>query len=254
MPTPMPRKRVLMLHGWTKNGQAFKDSLEPFCRECETRGIELVFVDAPHGVSVEGRMQAWKTARRTTQHDPDDPWLKELLSVSDSRTWWDYSKEGTVALGLDDSMNTVKKALEKQRFDGVFGFSQGAAAAAIVASILERPSMYPSFLCDGKPIHPPLQFCVCISGFRLIDPVASRVLTTSFQTPALHIAGRLDDVVPMPRSRALMDLSERKRVIIHDDGHVVPLTAPWIAFYCDFIQKVSLDAPAPVQETRPALL
>lgn len=85
--------------------------------DCDKIPILKVFVDAPHGVSVEGRMQTWKTARRTTQHDPDDPWLKELLAESDSRTWWDYSKEVTVALGLDDSMNTVKKALEKQRFD-----------------------------------------------------------------------------------------------------------------------------------------
>ncbi len=34
--------------------------------------------------------------------------------------------------------------------------SQGAALAAIVAALLEKPESYPPFLVDGKPPHPPM--------------------------------------------------------------------------------------------------
>jgi hypothetical protein len=58
-----------------------------------------------------------RAARRKTPSDPDDLGLGEFLAESDGRTWWDYNRGRAVALGLDNSMNTVKNALEKQRFD-----------------------------------------------------------------------------------------------------------------------------------------
>lgn len=65
-------------------------------------------------------MQSWnarQAASQKTQSDSDDLQLKEYLAEPDARTWWDYNRENTIALGLDDSMNAVKSALEKQRFD-----------------------------------------------------------------------------------------------------------------------------------------
>lgn len=62
------------------------------------------------------------------------------------------------------------------------------------------------------------QFCISISGFRLIDPATTRILTPSFKTPTMHILGKEDNIVPLQRSQALIALSENSRVIKHDGG------------------------------------
>jgi len=178
--------------------------------------------------------------------DPKAPGLREELEKTDPKAWWDYNKDRSLALGIGETLNVVRGALEKQRFDGVFGFSQGAALAAIISALLERPEVYPAFIHEGKPIHPPLEFCIAVSGFRLIDPVVAKIFSTSFKTPIMHIIGRKDSIVRSVRSQPLIDLSEKKRVIVHEDAHIVPLTATWTAFYCDFIQGSSFDIPAPV--------
>jgi len=43
-------------------------------------------------------------------------------------------------------------------WDGIshIALSQGAAFAAIVTALLEKPETYPPFLIDGKPPHPPM--------------------------------------------------------------------------------------------------
>lgn len=253
MSESLPKKRVLMLHGWTQNGRVFRERIEPFCRECEKRGIELVFLDGSHGVNVDEILAAWKrnpAFAEDLDYNLEDPNIKDTIQKMNPRGWWEYNKERTLALGSGDTLDLVREALEKQRFDGVFGFSQGGALAAITAAVLERPALYPSFLRDGKPIHPPLQFCISVSGFRLIDPVTTRILTPSFKTLTLHILGEKDTIVPTRGTQALVALSENCRMIKHDGAHIVPLTASWTAFYCDFIENPSFDIPAPVAEVR----
>ncbi|KAF5355176.1 hypothetical protein D9756_005691 [Leucocoprinus leucothites] len=210
--------------------------MEPFCRECEKRGIELVFLDGSHGVNVDEILAAWKrnpAFAEDLDYNLEDPNIKDTIQKMNPRGWWEYNKERTLALGSGDTLDLVREALEKQRFDGVFGFSQGGALAAITAAVLERPALYPSFLRDGKPIHPPL----------LIDPVTTRILTPSFKTLTLHILGEKDTIVPTRGTQALVALSENCRMIKHDG-------ASWTAFYCDFIENPSFDIPAPVAEVR----
>lgn len=62
------------------------------------------------------------------------------------------------------------------------------------------------------------QFCIAISGFRLIDPVITRIFTPSYRTPTLHVLGKKDAIVRMARSQPLVDLGENKRVIVHGEG------------------------------------
>lgn len=49
--------------------------------------------------------------------NPRAPGLREELKKTDPRTWWDYNKDGTLALGLGETLDVVRAALEKQRFD-----------------------------------------------------------------------------------------------------------------------------------------
>ena len=64
------------------------------------------------------------------------------------------------------------------------------------------------------------QFCIVISGYRLVDPIATPIFTPSYSTPTLHVLGKTDVVVTEERSRLLIDVSSNKRVEEHDGGRL----------------------------------
>lgn len=72
------------------------------------------------------------------------------------RAWWKFVPERTLLVGIDQILPVLQDVLKTRTFDGVFGFSQGAALAGLLTALLERPYMYPAFLVDGRPPHPPL--------------------------------------------------------------------------------------------------
>lgn len=145
----------------------------------------------------------------------------------------------------------------------MIGFSQGAAAAAMVASLLEPGRLEafraaetktggmpfpPSFLDahTGAVIHPPLKFAVSYSGF-----VAPHAAYTAFyhppvRTPVLHFLGSLDTVVEEARSRTLVDatapwradVAEGQRVVFHPGGHFLPSQKQYLNILIGFIREM----------------
>jgi len=128
-------------------------------------------------------------------------------------------------------------------FDGVIGFSQGGAMAAMLASLLEPTrraafeKLYPSgglsypssFTADTGYIesnfHAPLKFAVSYSGFAARGIEAYRgFYEPKIATPMLHFLGTLDAVVEESRSLALVDNCEESegRVVYHPGGHFLP--------------------------------
>ena len=101
---------------------------------------------------------------------------------------------------------------------------------------LEKPEVFPSFLVDGKPPHPPVYvsltttsnriecdditrtFCIAAAGFRPKSPLCDSVFLPTFSTPTLHILGRTDVIVIEERSKTLLNVSAIKRVEYHDGG------------------------------------
>lgn len=159
-----PAKKVLVLHGYSQNASMFSKRLGALRKE--SKSLDYVFVNAPHTLLPADLMSDTNlppsefTVLEQTQANPE-------LAL---RGWWRGSKGRTEAAGLHDAIMTIKDMLVKQRFDGIFGFSQGGAFASLISAMLEKPELYPEFLVDGKPPHPPL--CVVISLY-LIVPLKS---------------------------------------------------------------------------------
>ncbi|GJJ14043.1 hypothetical protein Clacol_008300 [Clathrus columnatus] len=165
----------------------------------------MVFPDAPtilHPVDIPTDSQAWLDAAATNNLVPkDDPALIP-------RAWWRANADKTVCEGLERSLESLKEILKNDVYDGVLGFSQGAAMAGILAAILERPELYPPYIENGVPIHPKLQFFVPISGFCPRDPLLETILSPStpkLTTYSLHIMGNTDVVVLPERSLTLIE-------------------------------------------------
>lgn len=67
-------------------------------------------------------LAAWNRNPAFTQdlelgYDLNDPNIRTILEEMDPRAWWDYDKLRTQALGHAETLEVVREALEKQRFD-----------------------------------------------------------------------------------------------------------------------------------------
>jgi predicted esterase len=105
-------------------------------------------------------------------------------------------------------------------FDGVFGFSQGAALTGLLVG-LRAP--------DGKPTADrPLVFgfAMMVGGFMTADPGLLGLYASkeSYALPSLHIIGRSDFIVPGEISKALAANFKDPLILEHDGGHVIAAT------------------------------
>ncbi|KAI5123800.1 hypothetical protein M0805_009095 [Coniferiporia weirii] len=238
----MVTRKVLMLHGYSQNAAIFSKRMGAVRKACG-KDIDFVFLDAPnilHPTDLAGlSTNALGAAEASTAAKP------EVDPAEIPRGWWRSNPERTRYDGVADSLEVLKGVLSRNKFEGVFGFSQGAAMAALLTAVLERPHTYPAFLIDGQPPHPPFKFCVAVSGFKPLDARWAQFFSPDFTTPTLHVLG-LNDVVVVPeRSRSLVGVSANGRVVTHDGGHFVPSKLSWRNFFRDYLDDPLGDVPAP---------
>ncbi|KAI9784241.1 MAG: hypothetical protein M1816_000913 [Peltula sp. TS41687] len=238
---PAPPLKILMLHGYTQSGPLFAAKTRAVEKHLRRHfgSVELVYPTGPvklQPADIPGSAAAAPESSTDTDTIEAYGWWRR--SRTDSRRS-DRTYEHLDA-GLARLAETLRPRTQDQGnpFDGVVGFSQGGAAAAMLASLLEAGEGrrrafaaaaasasavegqtqtqerqegemgydYPSsFLtAEGKPIHPPLKFAVVYSGFRARDPRCKPLYEPPISTPTLHFIGSLDTVVDEERSLELV--------------------------------------------------
>lgn len=139
--------------------------------------------------------------------------------------------------------------------DGVVGFSQGGAVAAMLASVLEHGGGGGG----GAQRQPPpgddtydwgwvpalreanggkaLRFAVVYSGFFAPPPALAWLYEPKISTPTLQFIGSLDTVVEESRSRGLEARSENPVMVVHPGGHYVPVNKQWVMPLVGFVRQ-----------------
>jgi predicted esterase len=150
-----------------------------------------------------------------------------------------------------EGLDTVAKALKEHGpMDGVMGFSQGAALAAMVTSLLEEGRAdafaqvsdgmtYPPSFAELE--HPPLKFGVCFSGLLNKHQKYTAFYEPRIQTRVLHVLGSMDTIVEESESLALADRcvdGGAGMIIRHAGTHTVPSSERDIAAVIQFIRNV----------------
>jgi len=159
---------------------------------------------------------------------------------------------------LEEGLETIRRAIEEVGgVDGVLGFSQGGAAAAMVASLLEdgredafssSTSTSPSETSFTYPTswskmqkdlpQPPLKFAISYSGFYAPDATYAPFYEPKIKTRFLHVIGSLDSVVEEERSQGLVERCEDKVKVVHPGGHFVPVGKEYAGVLVGFLRDV----------------
>lgn len=213
--------RILCIHGYRQNAQSFREKTGAF-RKITKNQAELVFLSAPNLVP----------PHKTEDGESETENHKDL----DERGWWfsredDYFKaqdKTNCAKGYEKSLEVVKQAfLEKGPFDGVLGFSQGAALVSLLCSLQELKP-------DG-PIK--FDFAILVASFKSNSQQHQYLYETKVTIPTLHVFGETDGVIPKDMSEELLQHYENYNTLQHPGGHFLPSSSPQKKIYIQFLEQ-----------------
>ena len=182
---------MLCLHGYHGTGAILRRQMAWLAAVIPSNA-ELVFVDAPSLSS--GDFGWWHEGFRGWERTRD--WAVELLCTG-------------------------------PRIDGIFGFSQGAALAGLLAALRDS---------HRSPLE--FEFAIMVGGFTSTMPQHADLFRRKLTVPSVHVTGRADAIVPRRDSLLLADRFADPLVIEHPGGHVIPggtaVTAPIAGFLAGF--------------------
>jgi hypothetical protein len=169
--------RVLCLHGYHGTGAILRRQLAPLAGSLPAN-IEFVYIDAPSLAS--GDFGWW--------HEGFSGWER-------TRDW------------------IVDRLSSGPRIDGLFGFSQGAALAGLLAALRESPQASRGL---------DFEFAIMVGGFTSFLPQHADLFRRPLTIPSAHVIGRSDGIVPRSDSLKLADRFTDPLILEHSGGHVIP--------------------------------
>eukprot|EP00871_Galdieria_phlegrea_P000343 jgi/Galph1/1309/GphlegSOOS_G5976.1 len=202
--------RILCLHGFRQNGNSFRKRTGAIRKVLEGKANCIFeYVNGPHVVEPAGEILIEETGEKK--------WIGPQLS------WWTAAGDGRQYVGWIETLEYLKTVFRTQNeensskgpFDGVLGFSQGAALCGLLCSLKEHPEYrVEEFSC--------IQFALMFSGFVSRAEQHQSLFKYRLHTPALICYGKADDLVDSSRSRDLAALFANPTIVEHDGGHLVP--------------------------------
>ncbi|XP_073144999.1 rhodanese-like domain-containing protein 6 isoform X2 [Henckelia pumila] len=230
--------RILCLHGFRQNASSFKGRTASLSKKLKNI-TEFVFVDAPHELpfiyqppvanqppecpsfKMSNQKFAWLVAPDHAK-ETDNEW--KMANIPFDPLQYQQQTEGS-----EKSFNYLKTLFSQAGpFDGILGFSQGAAMAALV--------------CANQGIlkgEIDFRFVILCSGFAVnMGDYAEGSITC----PSLHIFGSKegkDRQIDCEASKHLASLFDNSNstIIEHDLGHIIPTRSPYIDDIKDFLQR-----------------
>ncbi|KAH8548904.1 serine hydrolase FSH [Umbelopsis sp. PMI_123] len=207
--------RILCLHGYTQNAITFSKKTAVL-RKALKDVAELVYVTAPHKV-LEPEFMTVEERQAAAEQEVSE----ELMPYA----WFFGRKDDDKYEGFEDSVEFIKDVMIKQGpFDGVFGFSQGAAMASLLCAMLEHRDALPGLIPDNF-VQAKFLFSIICAGFVSRATAHQPLFDNIIQTPSLHIIGELDTLVAPERMLALSERFNKPAIFRHAGGHFVPTNA-----------------------------
>ncbi|CCK68925.1 putative serine hydrolase KNAG_0B04910 [Huiozyma naganishii CBS 8797] len=218
--TQLPK--LLFLHGFLQNSKVFSEKSSGIRKLLKKANVQCDYMDGPVILKKEDLPFVMD----------EDKW-EATVAADCNRAWFyhtDISKDLDVQAGLDAVVAQIK---EHGPYDGIVGFSQGAALSTIVTNKIT----------ELVPDHPEFKVSLVISGYSFTEPSPAAAdtlqITQKFQdaftprgdshTKMLFIYGTADQAVPCERSKYLFDIyrnalaeADQVKAFEHPGGHMCP--------------------------------
>ncbi|XP_077517548.1 esterase OVCA2-like isoform X2 [Amblyomma americanum] len=215
-PAAVSHGMILCLHGYRQDAAGFKSKLGGF-RKATKSLLDLVFIDAPHLIE------------------------NDALCVGDNeggRGWWFSSEKSFSAReytdtcrGFEESVKAIEQACKLEGpFDGILGFSQGAAMAAMILLMQCLKKVECSF-----------KFGVLVAGFRSRSSAHDHLFAKEglIDVPTLHIVGETDNIIPKAQAIEILPFFVSPSVLYHPGGHFLPTSGQCKMDYIDFFKQMA---------------
>ncbi|CAN6241556.1 unnamed protein product [Urochloa humidicola] len=198
---PPRRPRLLCLHGFRTSGEIMRRQVVGRWPADEvTSRLDLVFADGPF--PAEGASPV-----AGVFDPPYYEWFQFAGKISGPQ-------DPVECRNLDGCFSYLEELMIREGpFDGLLGFSQGAAVSAVLAGLQEQGL---AFTGVAK-----VKCVIAISGGEIHAPVdAARAFSSKIMCPSLHFIG--DDDFAKPLGEELLEAFADPLVIRHPCGHIVP--------------------------------
>jgi acetyl esterase/lipase len=194
------RLRILCLHGYHGSGATLRRQMGAWPDELSSLA-DFVYVDAPSLAA--GDFGWWHAVDSEQDPADDDPGVG-----GGHRHYKGWARTRSAVVSAFDAQGP---------FDGILGFSQGAALAALLVG-LRAPD---GRTTPERPIR--FDFAIVVSGFSSNDADLARLYERrdAYDLPSLHLIGRADAIVPSDDSRRLASRFRAPVIVEHGGGHVV---------------------------------
>ncbi|XP_034187832.1 esterase AGAP003155 [Osmia lignaria lignaria] len=204
--------RVLAIHGYAQSDVIFKSKLGSL-RKGFKKEVEFTFLRAPHEVPMKSNFGT--------------------DGVEKGYGWWFNTEDhifkaivpSNLSVGFEDSTAVIEKAFQESGpFDGILGFSQGAAFAVLLCFMQQKNLLKIKF-----------DFAIIISGFKSLCTPHTMYYDEKISIPSLHIYGEADQVISAAMAEEVSEMFVNKTTLTHVGGHYVPSKKE---YYTEFIIKM----------------
>ncbi|XP_066219621.1 esterase OVCA2 isoform X1 [Saccopteryx leptura] len=222
--------RVLCLAGFRQSERGFREKTGALRKALRGRA-ELVCLSGPHPIvdAAGSGPESGETNQAPGRSCPPEEQLRGWWFSEQEADVFSALQEPTVCRGLEEALETVAQALNKLGpFDGLLGFSQGAALAALVCALGQAG--------DSRFSLP--KFIILVSGFcpRGLG-LPETILQGPLALPSLHVFGDTDRVIPSQESVQLASRFTGCITLTHSGGHFIPAAAPQRQAYLKFLDQ-----------------
>jgi hypothetical protein len=200
------RLRILCLHGYHGNAALLRGQMSSLVAGSDSLA-DFVYVDAPS------------------------------LARGDFG-WWHARAHYE---GWDDTRDSIVSVFEKEGpFDGVFGFSQGAALTGLLVGLRSIDGN----LTSSQPLS--FRFAIMVGGFLAVDSDLESLYAEKerYDVPSLHIIGLSDSVVESEYSRALAARFNEPIILEHGGGHIIAATPEIRKRVAEFLEEMLTGPPS----------
>lgn len=248
--------KFLCLPGYLQSGKVFAEKSSGL-RKILTKKLhyELEYIDPP---TIINSKEELPFVLSTDEGEANKKW--QLIKDNNlNRCWWVHTEDGQYK-GFKEAIEYVVTHIkENGPYDGIIGFSQGAAMSAVISNIIG----------SSIPSHGHFKVSVLFSPFAFTLPVNNNETMTEinaevtnlhdyknkvylvsgfdryftpphdFSTAVASVYGSEDVVVPKVRSEYLNQLYPQGAIVtfMHDGGHYLPNKKQFLNPIVEIIKK-----------------